>query len=93
MKNVLNGNARGCVHCVWDMYREDLEDWQSARRQASKLLQEKGKQIPAVLMDEKLALDADPLEALSPTLQAFVELERKLKLKREQREAHQQHSI
>ena len=75
------------------MYREDLEDWQSARRRASTLLLQKGKQIPAVLMDEKLALDANPLEVLSPTLQAFVELERKLKLKREQRERRQQHSI
>jgi len=33
----------GCVNCVWDRYRDELEDWSTARRAAdANLRKEKG---------------------------------------------------
>lgn len=37
----------GCVNCVWDAYRDDLEEWAMARRQAdANLMKEKGLKKP-----------------------------------------------
>jgi len=34
----------GCVNCVWDLYREDLEDWAAAAAKARAQLAAQGKQ-------------------------------------------------
>ncbi|KAK9321041.1 oxidoreductase-like protein [Lipomyces orientalis] len=33
----------GCVNCVWELYREDFEDWQRRKRKAKKILMDTGR--------------------------------------------------
>lgn len=33
----------GCVNCVWDQYRDELEEWADKRREASLRLQRQGR--------------------------------------------------
>jgi Oxidoreductase-like protein, N-terminal len=76
------------VHCVWDIYREDIEDWQSTRQKAREVLKAKKKRIPAWLGGKAAKKEEfDPLADIDPGLRAFMELEKRL---REKREARQQ---
>lgn len=80
-------DARGCVHCVWDLYREDIEDWQSARQKARDALKAKKKRIPVWLGGKEKKMEEDPFADVDVGLRAFMELEKRL---REKREARQQ---
>ena len=80
--------ARGCVHCVWDIYREEIEDWQSTRQRARETLKAKKKRIPAWLGGKAARKEeVDPFADIDPGLRAFMELEKRL---REKRGAQQQ---
>jgi len=82
-------NFRGCVHCVWDIYREDIEDWQSLRQKARDALKAKKKRIPAWLGGKAAKLEEfDPLADIDPGLRAFMELEKILRERKELREHH-----
>jgi Oxidoreductase-like protein, N-terminal len=75
------------VHCVWDIYREDIEDWQSLRQKARAALKAKGKRIPAWLGGKAAKLaESDPLADIDPGLRAFMELEKRLREKKESRQ-------
>lgn len=80
-------DGRGCVHCVWDLYREDIEDWQSARQKARDALKAKKKRIPVWLGGKEKKMEEDPFADVDVGLRAFMELEKRL---REKREARQQ---
>lgn len=78
---------RGCVHCVWDIYREDIENWQGARQKARDALKAKKKRIPVWLGGKAAQQEEfDPLADIDPGLRGFMELEKRL---RERREARQ----
>jgi predicted nucleic acid-binding Zn-ribbon protein len=80
-------DIRGCVHCVWDIYREDIEHWQNARQRARDALKAKKRRIPAWLGGKAAQKEElDPLAEIDPGLRAFMELEKRLKEKREARE-------
>jgi predicted nucleic acid-binding Zn-ribbon protein len=32
----------GCVNCVWDLYRDEMEEWAAASREARRRLNERG---------------------------------------------------
>ena len=73
---------------MWDIYREDIEDWQSARKRAREALKAKKKRIPAWLGGKAAQKEEiDPLANIDPGLRAFMELEKRL---REKRGAQQQ---
>lgn len=75
------------MHCVWDIYREDIEDWQSLRQKARHALKAKGKRIPAWLGGKAAKLEeSDPLADIDPGLRAFMELEKMLREKKESRQ-------
>ncbi|BFZ56590.1 hypothetical protein PYCC9005_003637 [Savitreella phatthalungensis] len=45
----LNCCQSGCIHCVWDIYREDVEDYQAKRKEARAALLAGGHVIPQEL--------------------------------------------
>lgn len=71
---------------MWDLYREDIEDWQGARQKARDALKAKKKRIP-VWLGGKAAKkeEADPLADIDVGLRAFMELEKRLKNRKEAR--------
>ena len=73
---------------MWDIYREDIEDWQSTRQRAREALKTKNKRIPAWLGGKAAKKEeVDPLAGIDPGIRAFMELEKRL---REKRKAQQQ---
>ncbi|ORY81419.1 oxidoreductase-like protein [Protomyces lactucae-debilis] len=82
----LNCCQSGCVHCVWDIYREEIEDYQEKRKQAREALAKERKAIPVELGGDGKEPD-DILAQLDPTLQAFIKLEKELKEKRLKKQA------
>lgn len=76
----LNCCQSGCVHCVWDIYREDIEDYQAKRDEARAALIKDGVTIPMELGGT--GKQADIIGQLDPALQAFISLEKKLNSKR-----------
>jgi len=71
---------------VWDIYREDIEDWQAKRREARDALKVKKKRIPTWLGGKAARREeVDPLADIDPGLRAFMELEKRLKKRREDR--------
>lgn len=77
-------NDRGCVHCVWDLYREDIEYWQSTRNKAREALKAKKKRIPVWLGGKAAQKEKDPLADIEPGLRAFMELEKRLRERKKQ---------
>lgn len=75
------------MHCVWDIYREDIEDWQSTRQRAREALKAKKKRIPAWLGGKAAQKEEfDPLADVDVGLRAFMELEKRLKARKDARE-------
>ncbi|ODQ66816.1 hypothetical protein NADFUDRAFT_46177 [Nadsonia fulvescens var. elongata DSM 6958] len=37
----------GCINCVWELFRDELKEWQTARKDAYKNLLKEGKKWPA----------------------------------------------
>ena len=75
------------MHCVWDIYREDIEDWQSSRQRAREALKAKKKRIPVWLGGKAAQKEEfDPLGDVDVGLRAFMELEKRLKQRKEARE-------
>ena len=74
------------MHCVWDIYREDIEDWQSTRKRARDALKAKKKRIP-VWLGGKAAVkeEFDPLANIDAGIRAFMELEKRLTERRRER--------
>lgn len=79
----LNCCQSGCVHCVWDIYREDIEYYQSKRDEARSNLMTTGKSIPVELGGSGEQVDI--ISQLDPSLQAFIKLEKQLKERRDLR--------
>lgn len=42
----------GCVNCVWDVYRDELEEWAEKRAEADRRLAHQGKQGPDMMRRE-----------------------------------------
>lgn len=83
----------GCAVCVYDLYKEDLEDWAGKRVNARRALEEKGLAVPAALKakstrgasDEnqedwaKKEVEDELVKSMDTGMRALWELERKLK--------------
>jgi hypothetical protein len=71
---------------VWDIYREDIEDWRSLRKKAREALRSKRKKVPVWLGGKAAELEeTDAFNDIDPGLRAFMELEKFLKERRETR--------
>ncbi|GAA96944.1 uncharacterized protein L969DRAFT_90348 [Mixia osmundae IAM 14324] len=71
----------GCARCVYDLYAEDLSDYSDACKKAQVQLTElqvPQSQWPSSLPRMQAAGAAEPPSDLSPTLSAFMLLEKKL---------------
>ncbi|EEB07474.1 eukaryotic protein [Schizosaccharomyces japonicus yFS275] len=77
----LNCCQSGCPICVWDIYADDLREYQDARIRAKKAFIERKMAVPTELKDQQLNAK-DPLEQLPPSIHAFVDLEKRLAKKK-----------
>ncbi|KAL0077775.1 oxidoreductase-like protein [Phycomyces blakesleeanus] len=68
----------GCAHCVWDMYQEDMEDFQAKREAIRQRFEEAGEPLPAMLGRSNKSAAREVEEAMDPTMRAFLEMERKM---------------
>lgn len=81
----------GCVHCVYDIYQSDLEDYRAAFDTARATLKDKYKRLasfdwPTQLLgpvdrEPASVLATDQAEEVNPSMSAFMLLEQKLKQK------------
>ncbi|KAI9308503.1 hypothetical protein BJ944DRAFT_99770 [Cunninghamella echinulata] len=65
----------GCVHCVYDIYQEDMEFYKDQMNSIRQRFKAAGKELPAVLKQKK---DQKPEDEMDPTMRAFLEMEKKL---------------
>ncbi|EPY49936.1 eukaryotic protein [Schizosaccharomyces cryophilus OY26] len=73
----LNCCQSGCSICVWDVFADDLEEYNQARRKAKRSFLEKHLTLPKELESVSLE-EKSSLQELPPQLQAFVLLEKRL---------------
>ncbi|WBW75432.1 mitochondrial oxidoreductase-like protein, OXLD1-like protein [Schizosaccharomyces osmophilus] len=73
----LNCCQSGCSICVWDVFADDLEEYNQARRKAKRSFLEKQMTLPKELESVSLE-ETSSLKELPPQLQAFVLLEKRL---------------
>ncbi|CEJ79879.1 hypothetical protein VHEMI00095 [[Torrubiella] hemipterigena] len=81
----------GCVNCVWDIYREDMEDWSAANKEAQQRLQSAGGSVDAdgggsVATETKIAKDLwqdDVFENVPVGIREFMKQEKRLREKHE----------
>lgn len=92
----------GCINCVWELYNDDVKDWNAKRREAAAKLAEKGGRWPADfhppakwLKPENMPEGTDSAEAATRDeswsnvpvqIRVFAEVEKHLKEKRRLRE-------
>ncbi|EPX71897.1 uncharacterized protein SOCG_03832 [Schizosaccharomyces octosporus yFS286] len=79
----LNCCQSGCSICVWDVFADDLEEYNQARRKAKKSFLEKQLALPKELESVSLE-ETSSLKELPPQLQAFVLLEKRLAQQQDQ---------
>ena len=94
----------GCINCVWDMYKDELQEWKEKRKDA-KLALLKRPDIPwpedfgpepdrrsgQLSQQEKLVREQESQnewEGIDIAIRVFVETERRLRKQKEQREAN-----
>ncbi|TGO92113.1 hypothetical protein BPOR_0010g00250 [Botrytis porri] len=50
----------GCVNCVWDRYRDEIEEWAAAKKDADRALKkENRKESPGILAQAATSMDDD----------------------------------
>jgi hypothetical protein len=66
----------GCVNCVWEEYREELEEYRGKKRESEVKLRE-GRSGDGVSMED--AVEEDVWRDIPPGIREFVEMEKRLK--------------
>ncbi|KAJ3052981.1 hypothetical protein HK097_005290 [Rhizophlyctis rosea] len=73
----------GCVHCVWDIYQEALEDYRADKRKVREkrksILLSLGKTTEAAKVEHEAQLKAAEEPEMDPSMKAFLELEKNLR--------------
>lgn len=81
----------GCVNCVWDRYRDELEEWAEMSAKARSALQAKdGASMDedgggSDIMWDPLSAGDDLLEGIPVGIREFMKTEKKLKEKKERK--------
>ncbi|ORX68969.1 hypothetical protein DL89DRAFT_293452 [Linderina pennispora] len=65
----------GCEFCVWDLYDDDMREYQQQAKAISEEFEKQGKPVPEELKPENLR------DSIDPTMRAFLDLERELAMK------------
>ncbi|TPX69798.1 hypothetical protein SpCBS45565_g02215 [Spizellomyces sp. 'palustris'] len=69
----------GCVHCVWDLYQEDMDDFQASKRnirdRRRELLLAAGREQEAA---QELQEETPPEDMIDPGMKAFLDMEKKM---------------
>lgn len=73
----------GCVNCVWDNYRDDLEDWARTLKEAKA----KGGQTSLQGTENVRAEDAEIYAGIPVEIAEFMKTEKRLKEKRLERQS------
>lgn len=88
----------GCINCVWELYKEDIDHWQDRRKQAHEsLLKSPGAEWPADFGTPPPTADRpdakDEWDDVDVSIKVFLDTEKRLRARkqkeREQREAKQ----
>ncbi|KAK6424515.1 hypothetical protein LTR95_016374 [Oleoguttula sp. CCFEE 5521] len=92
----------GCVNCVWDLFRDELEEWAAKKAEAREKVAARRASEAAVSMDDdgggsdtnwhisrEDSEKADLFEGIPVGIRAFMETEKKLKLLHKQQERAQ----
>ncbi|KAJ2747409.1 hypothetical protein GGI20_000547 [Coemansia sp. BCRC 34301] len=68
----------GCEFCVWDLYDDDIREYQKQASVIRSAFEAQGKSVPSCLRPENLR------DAVDPTMRAFLDLEREMAMKIQQ---------
>ncbi|KAJ1736420.1 hypothetical protein LPJ72_001431 [Coemansia sp. Benny D160-2] len=70
----------GCEFCVWDLYDEDMREYQKHAVEAREAFEAQGRPIPDELRPEKLR------DSIDPSMRAFLDNEREMAIRIQQEE-------
>ncbi|KAJ2608620.1 hypothetical protein H4S08_004377 [Coemansia sp. RSA 1365] len=62
-----------CEFCVWDLYDEDMREYQKHATAIREALEAQGKPVPKQLLPESLR------DSVDPSMRAFLDMEREMK--------------
>lgn len=65
----------GCEFCVWDLYDEDMKEYQKSASQVQEAFEAHGKPVPDSVKPETIR------DAVDPTMRAFLDMEREMAMK------------
>ncbi|KAJ2683193.1 hypothetical protein IWW39_005632 [Coemansia spiralis] len=68
----------GCEFCVWDLYDDDMREYQKQAGVIRDAFEALGKPVPACIRPESLR------DAVDPTMRAFLDLEREMAMRIQQ---------
>ncbi|KAK9470958.1 oxidoreductase-like protein [Dipodascopsis tothii] len=81
----------GCVNCVWELYREDVEEYQDRRRKAIEAIKANSRWDlwpadfgPRPKTVTEAPAEDDPWKGVDVSIRAFIETERRLKAQKKQ---------
>ncbi|KAI8970135.1 hypothetical protein BDF20DRAFT_889527 [Mycotypha africana] len=79
MKGLFKGKSvlTGAYNSVWDMYEEDIEEFQKEREDLRNRFIEAGEPIPEELQKSSNNMNEGETD-IDPTMRAFLEMEKKL---------------
>ncbi|KAJ2392335.1 hypothetical protein GGI23_005241 [Coemansia sp. RSA 2559] len=70
----------GCEFCVWDLYDEDMREYQKYATEARQAFEAQGKPVPEQLHPENLR------DSMDPSMRAFLDMEREMAMRIQQEE-------
>ncbi|KAJ1805141.1 hypothetical protein LPJ56_006588, partial [Coemansia sp. RSA 2599] len=70
----------GCEFCVWDLYDEDMREYQKQAGIVRKAFEDQGKEVPEHLRPENIR------DSVDPTMRAFLDMEREMAMRIQQEE-------
>ncbi|KAG0163992.1 hypothetical protein DFQ28_011098 [Apophysomyces sp. BC1034] len=68
----------GCVHCVWDLYQEEMEEYQAQKTALRQRFEKAGQPVPKQLVLRKSAAE-QVQEEMDPGMRAFLAMEKQMK--------------
>ncbi|KAJ2024950.1 hypothetical protein IWW57_003551 [Coemansia sp. S610] len=68
----------GCEFCVWDLYDDDMREYQKQAGVIRDAFEALGKPVPTCIRPESLR------DAVDPTMRAFLDLEREMAMRIQQ---------
>lgn len=64
---------------VWDLYEEDMQEYQAKKQEIRDMFEEAGEPLPASLKRSNKSVIEEMEDEMDPTMKAFRAMERKLK--------------